>query len=543
MKKIAVFLMTSILLSILGGCGSESDVPEVMPKQNFASSEDGDAPAKAVFESAGSSVSYPLESEGAELLLSIPYDSAALLSGDQQLLDAWTSATGVTIMVDVVASKSYSAYLNSAYAGGDIPDIMLDVPGYLTDTDCLLELDDYLSDYAPNYIDAVNALPGGPQAVSEEDGSLLRMYQLMESPTVLNGYGLVLRQDWMDELGISSPETYADYHDLLLAMKNQYDPLLTLALPQSGVTGYNNLCAGYGISLGSQSPNSGFYQVDGVIHYGPLEDGFEDYLTMLHQWYQEGILNSSFLDSRENGTNSYLMEIAKGDYGAFFISMDRYENLVSLCDFSIVPAMDPVESSGDISHLAAACESVTWASGYSIDSDTDYPELAVQTLDWLYTQDAMLLGAYGTEGESYTVEDGQPTFTALITDNTLGLSPADAIDAYTASSLSVCYSPSIVALSSGAGAALEIWNQQKDGSYMLPEGITMTQKESEEYTFLASDISTYIDSVIPQFIIGERNISELPDVIAEIREMDITRCMEIWQNALDRFNEMKAPEE
>ena len=60
--------------------------------------------------------------------------------------------------------------------------------------------------------------------------------------------------------------------------------------------------------------------------------------------------------------------------------------------------------------------------------------------------------------------------------------------------------------------------------------------ESEEYTALAADISTYIDSLIPQFITGERPLSDIPAVQEQIRSWDVDRCIELWQEALDRYN-------
>ena len=113
---------------------------------------------------------------------------------------------------------------------------MLSVPSYMMteDIDALLELSDLVAEYAPNYISAINALDGGPQSVVNSDGKLFSMCVLMDHPAILSGFGLVLRQDWMEELGVSAPETYDDYHDLLLAIKDTYQPDQPLRIPESG---------------------------------------------------------------------------------------------------------------------------------------------------------------------------------------------------------------------------------------------------------------------------------------------------------------------
>ena len=150
-------------------------------------------------------------------------------------------------------------------------------------------------------------------------------------------------------------------------------------------------------------------------------------------------------------------------------------------------------------------------------------------LDWLYTPEAQVLSAYGTEGISYERSDGHPAFTALVQDD-----PSTQLPDHTAMTLGACIAPEIVPVLSGTDV-LDVWNRQKDAAYMIPQGAEMTQEDSEEYTALAADISTYIDSLIPQFITGERDLSEIPAAQEKIRSWNVDRCIELWQKALDRY--------
>lgn len=518
-----------LFFTLLCGCGSEKDVPEAMPHQDFVS--DSAESQNSVFRASPEAISYPLEDAPGVLTLSYPLAIDSLPAGDQQLLSTWESATGVHMDATGIPADNYQMNLNTVVASGEIPDLMFLVPEYFMnqDQDILLELNNLIAQYAPNYISAVNELDGGPQAAANVDGNIYSMCVLMDQPTILSGFGLVLRQDWVEELGVSSPETYDDYHDLLLAIKNTYHPAQPLRLPESGVTGYNNFCAGFGISLGSRSANHGFYQVDGTVHYGPLEEGFTQYLTLLHQWYQEGIINSKFLDFTDFESNSYLIELSTGDCGAFFLPASSYETLEGMCSFPLTPGMDPVQVSGDTTHLAPNCATVVWSQGYSISTTCENPELAMMTLDWLYTAEARTFSAYGTEGVSYERTDGRPTFTALVQEN-----PTVQLTSHTALTLGTCIAQESIRLMSDSDV-LNVWNQQKDAAYMIPQGAQMTQEDSEEYTALAADISTYIDSLIPQFIIGERPLSDIPAVQEKIRSWDVDRCIELWQAALDRY--------
>ena len=521
-------ILPLLFLVFLCGCGSQKDVPEAMPHQDFASDSAGTQ--SDVFQSSPAPISYPLE-DAPTLTLYYPLTDDSLPMGDQQLLSAWESATRVMIQATGIPANDYQTYLNTYISADEMPDLLLSAPSYFMteDADILLELSDLITEHAPNYIAAVNEIEGGPQAAVDSDGKIFSMCVLMDHPAILSGFGLVLRQDWMEELGISAPETYDDYHDLLLSIKSTYHPAQPLRIPERGTTDYNNFCAGFGISLGSRSANHGFYQVDGTVHYGPLEDGFTQYLTLLHQWYQEGIITSKFLDFTDFGSNSYLIELSTGECGAFFLPITAYDTLEGMCSFPITPGMDPVQNSGDVTHLASDCATVVWGPGYSVSTMCETPELAVMALDWLYTPEARTLSAYGTEGVSYEIADNQPTFTALVQND-----PGTQLPIYTAMTLGACIAPERVSLLSTSDA-MEVWNRQKDDDYMIPQGVQMTQENSEEYTALAADISTYIDSLIPQFITGERPLSDIPAAQEKIRSWDVDRCIELWQEALDRY--------
>lgn len=538
--------LTALCLSfgLLCACGSSRDVPEITPQQSYRAAEEASAQAHTaeVFQSAPASVSYPLTDTSTVLTLSYPLNNDFDLAGDQQFLAAWEKTTGVTIDAEAVPGAEYYANLNQRIAADELSDIYLHLPDYLlnADVDVAQELGSLLSEYASNYISAVNSLPNAVHAVTEADGRICRMAILMDQPSVYADFGLMLRQDWMDALDLSSPETYEELHHVLLSMKDAYQPAQPLRLLNTGFTDYNNLCSGYGISLGSTAPNNGFYQVDGEIHYGPLEAGFTDYLTMLHQWYQEGVITPAFLDAADPTANSYLGDISTGDCGAFFLPLDAYTTLSNMCSFLLAPAMDPVSASGDMTHLAPAPATIVWGPGYSVSTACTEPALAVQMLDWLYSEEAQLLGGYGTEGESYTIENGSPAFTDLILQNPQSLTPPEALGAYTSPSLSGVRPKEAVLLLYETRALLNVWTCQKDAAYMLPQGLTLTQEDAETYSGLAADFSTYVDSVIPQLITGEISLDEIPAIQQSIRDMGADDCIALWQAELDRWNALGA---
>ena len=65
--------------------------------------------------------------------------------------------------------------------------------------------------------------------------------------------------------------------------------------------------------------------------------------------------------------------------------------------------------------------------------------------------------------------------------------------------------------------------------------ITISSDESAEYSFIYTDINTLIQETTAAFISNRKPLSEFDDFVAEIKRMNIDRCIEIQQAALDRY--------
>ena len=50
-----------------------------------------------------------------------------------------------------------------------------------------------------------------------------------------------------------------------------------------------------------------------------------------------------------------------------------------------------------------------------------------------------------------------------------------------------------------------------------------------------SDIQTYYEQAVPEFIMGNRPLSEFDAYVDTLNSMGLDRCIEIYQTAYDRF--------
>ena len=87
-------------------------------------------------------------------------------------------------------------------------------------------------------------------------------------------------------------------------------------------------------------------------------------------------------------------------------------------------------------------------------------------------------------------------------------------------------------------AAMELWTETSDDLYTLPTQVELTYEESQEYSDIWSDLSTYANTEIFKFVMGEYNFdSDWDNFISTLKEMGVEEAVEIYQVAYDRYIE------
>ncbi len=204
---------------------------------------------------------------------------------------------------------------NLMVASGEYADIMVWGSRYYTggaikgvQDEVFMELTGVIEEYMPNYAARISD-PDIYGQVIMSDGNIGEIFTLNRNP-VVPGSGPIVRKDWLEQLGMAPEEivTYEDYHEMLLAFKNEFGATSALYLGPNGVPSGNYLTAGYGIAAytDSTSATGAYYQEDGTVKYGPIQPAFREYLTMIHQWYEEGLISSDYLSNSD-------VQISAGD--------------------------------------------------------------------------------------------------------------------------------------------------------------------------------------------------------------------------------------
>lgn len=452
----------------------------------------------------------------------------------------------VTAVGDSVVSEQFNLMVSS----GDYTDIISDgvshySKGYdaaITD-DIIIDLYDLAKEYAPNYLYYLDTDPALRAALITDNGCLPTVATIYKEAGCENG-GILIRGDWLKELGMDTPETYDQLHDYVQACMEKYGAQgITIGNVMADCRGDDSLYSyGYDLYAG------GYNVIDGNVVYSYLNDSYYDYLRMLADWYQDGTLYSDFFNVQMGSTDKWF---ASGQCPVNTGTAANIATIESYADpsysYELMPINAPKVSADDQLHFSWTdnFSRIKQQDSWAISTACQDPEGIIMMVNYLFSEAGQLMYNYGDEGHSFEYdENGKPQYTELITNNPDGISYKDACYIY-ASAVASGHLPSIMDVRAGYYYfGDEEWNVfdtfrtcDADGTYNLPTGVALNEEENQEYATLSSDITTYASTEIMKFILGQEELT--PDAFETFRDTIISmggnRMEELYQQAYERY--------
>lgn len=573
-KKLAALLLSMcMLLSLLAACGNDSAASgssaasssapapeqtasaetEAPPAEEAASEPSAQEETTAVWpENALGNVDLPLTDDPVDVTIWMGVNPNVLkitedIGNDCALWSELAARTGVNLTFTVVNPDTESEKFNLMVASNDLMDIISNATTLYTNggeaavadeivIDCLPYLTEELT---PQICKLMEAYPDAVPEALTESGWLAGMPQLSMQTETTQTFGPMIRKDWLDELGLDVPETYDELHDVLLAFKEKKgaDAALLLNYAATGIN--NGLVQGYGINglVADAAMSEPYYQVDDTVMYGPIQPEFKEYLTMVHDWYQEGLIWQDFMSYTDfqNPPTDVILADRTGVFYAEVTFIATLEDASNTEGFELVAIPDFVQSSGDtipFKEERAYAASTPW----SISTQCECPELLMQWCNYMYTDEGALLCNYGIEGQSFEFDDsGAPVFTDLVLNNP-DMSTTVALFMY-CMDRGPFYRDETREQSGYTQAqkeASEIWQS----NLSIGRGIGSTAlntEESEKVNQFYGDIKTYIEQSVLEFIIGNRDLTEFDAFVEHIEGMGIDEVTACYQDAYERY--------
>ena len=355
-NRIAALLLTGTLLTAaLAGCGGGKSTPEASASapaegQSVSSVESmASVPAAQPEPETESTqeeslaeqpveiqhlVEFPLEEP---FSISISMSTTPSLTGSGLIQDAgqdlgWAkwlhNRTGADIQVDLYSFFDSADKQNLMIASGDYAD-MIGMFSYPTgmdaavDDEIVVDLKDMIPEYSPDYYQYLIADDNKLwKSVQTDEGHIGAYVTVGAKPKIADG--TMTFQFMLDELGVKKEDlrTVDQYEDYLTAAKNKYGMAAPLYLPGDFMLDGDTLANTYGVALKVDAITGDLPWIveDGQVKFGYLEDGFTEYVTLLHDWYEKGLIDFENMQNRMINPFSELTAVAcaQGDTGYMF---------------------------------------------------------------------------------------------------------------------------------------------------------------------------------------------------------------------------------
>lgn len=399
LKRVIAFLLVSIMLMSLAACGSKSKDEGKPANQTDTTKKDeptkapegGEADVKKEEEVVKETVVKPEK-------ITIMVDKTLLdeASGQKEFAAKFKEITGVELVIIQPDHNTYYDQVALAFTGGSVPDAIIlgssqytayATQGALWDMTNAWETSDVKASghVKEEYVDALKV-----------DGSLYGI-----SPASGNGCVTYIRKDWLDNLGLAVPTTYAEYLEVLRAFTED-DPdgngiKDTYGVTAAGIIGpeipYTNYLPEFW-----QNAYPDFYQkADGTWVDGFTESTMADALQRLKDAYSKGYID---MEVATNTTSACRDKFYAGRTGVFTYWAGKWnltleQNVQTAFPEAEVVAIPPIKELGNYVERQAPVWAITNASKnpegvfkYFIETMIDGGE-------------GQMLWTYGVEGVHY----------------------------------------------------------------------------------------------------------------------------------------------
>ena len=571
MKKIfCLFLALVMLVGLFAGCGAQApassapasepaveetasapapEAPEAPAEEEPAPAEDSAVAEEPVVEGCTNVIEYPIAEEGETLsIFWMFHNFLSMFNITQDVISeiptfkAAEEATGIKLEFTLEGEEIYGEKIRLLWASGDHRDLLVNgEQNYASGVDAaveeevLLDLVPYLEDHAPDYLRVMEKHPDFRSDLTSAEGYIVSFSEYCE---YVDG-GTAIRKDWLDKVGMEVPSTMAEVTEVARAFKEELG--IRNAVMWNSDLASSFVWNGFGVVAPTEMGSNIGFQIDkdGLTVVPSIQlEGTKKALQWMHDAFEEGLCTDDFLN---------VMNIAFDEYVYANEAGMVYTNANLLAgggaersgqpdfDFRAIP--DPVEEEGMTNPLGKTSGGIG-ASAIAVSALSEKAELAIEYMNWLYTEEGIMVSNYGFEGEGFEYgEDGKPVYTDLILSNPDGMPAFVATFRYTSLVGTPYYNSTERKIASFTTEAekecFDVWITGHTGESIYHG--KMTVEESEEYNGLATDIATAVSEQCLRFVTGERSLDEYDSFVEDMVGMGLDRMTELKQAAYDRY--------
>ncbi|MFV0399655.1 MAG: extracellular solute-binding protein [Oscillospiraceae bacterium] len=553
-KAVGLILSLILILSMFAACAgnganSESSAPDSQESAPPADSSPAEETASESEASAGTAAdfAYPMDTDVTLTYFTI-YNRTSETHEDYaetEYAKSLAARTGVEVKYITGTTEQF----NIMAASNDTSDILefpftISYPGGALKAiadGVIVPLND-LAEHSPNLNKLLAENPECDKQVKTDDGVYFTFPFFRGDPALQTFQGPIIRQDWLDDLGLESPTTVDELEAVLTAFKDEKGATAPLSLLSSATSNglpflYQLIGGAYEIGW-SANPNFFIDSADTVV-FAPLTPNYKDFLAKLNNWYVKGLLDSSYgaidqaaLDSNMlNGISGVSVHNAGGGIGRW---MDAKADDPS---FQLAGFQQASMSEGTTPYTGQMENVFPGTTSASISTSCKNPDIAARWLDYGYSEEGHMFMNFGDEGVAYELVDGYPKYTDTVTKGEAGLAQTMAI--YFRSNgggqfvQDLRYLEQYMHRESQLNA-VKLWAETDAEKHVIPP-LSFTEEESSRLAKLTNDINILVDEKTTKYIIGAESLDSYEDFVSQLEDLGIRECLDIYAAAYQRY--------
>jgi putative aldouronate transport system substrate-binding protein len=493
-------------------------------------------------ETAGNSSTQPSASSAVTLdkpvtvRFMVQNDPGAPMNNDMPWVKEFTKHTGVQF--DWIAgpenADQYKEKFNLTIASGDVPDLM-ESPGDMLnkggEAGTFLSIDKYL-DKMPNLKKLLDSNPAYARALKTDGG---KIYYLPHFLAVKTNNTFLLRQDWLDKLGLKQPQTSDEMYNVLKAFKDQ-DPNGNGKADEIPFTtrnkkaGLNGFIEPFGVSL-----DEDFIVENGKVSFTYTNPKLKNAFAYLNKLYKEKLIDTEYATNDTKIWDQRLSTQVSGMTWDVFARQDYFNKSIQQVNKDVnISIINPLKST-DGKQYTKNQQLPIATTGIAISAKSKNIDQLIKWADWFYSQEGQLSYNFGIEGDTYTMVNGQPQYSDKVVKDPK-LAAGSVIKAlgrlHFVSKLDIRYE--------NASQSEDVVKKRDEAAKFVTdrfpkEYLSYTPEEREVINAKYTEISTFKDEMFDKFIYGNESIDKFDDFVAKINKMGLDDVTKVQQAAYDRY--------
>ncbi len=442
---------------------------------------------------------------------------------------------------DIITANHYSMYpgrLNQLYLDG-----------------IAVELNQYMEEYMPNFSKIIKEYPTIARDLQVEDGKYIfasTLYDVNdEEDRMANSiYGLAIREDWLDTVGLEIPTNISEWYDVLKAFKTM-DPNGNGVQDEEPVcmasSGWKYFLCAYGIG------DDPILDENGKVYYGYATESYKEFLAEMNRWNNEGLFYNWFkkatlIDQEERVVGNFAGAIKTQ---AKELDVDDTDSYISKLRKSVPEAKLTAAPWPETADGRALCYSNIASFGTDttiITSNCKTPEAAAYFIDYLYSEEGSTYLSWGIEGESYEVVNGEKQMMEGMDDDvqfydtTIKQRYTYADPTTIGFPMFKTFASCILSTKSDSYVeACRTW-AKGDTTYRMPYAVMLNDKQTATIDDVENTMKDYIRESRQKFIEGKEPLTNYDTYLEQLRLLGVEDYVAIWQECYDAYMARKVAE-